>query len=73
MFESRSTQSRTILFDQDGTGNAADISGQAPCNSLRQFVFEGNIAYCESATRFQDAGDLAEDGWLVGSEIENAV
>jgi len=66
-------QTGTIVFDPDGTSDATNVSGHAPCYGLGKLVFKGNIADGNSSTGLEDTGNLTEYGWLIGRKIENAI
>ena len=73
MLETGGEQAAAVVVDANGSGDAANVGGDAVGDGLGQFVLESDIADGETAAGLEDAGDFAEDGGLVGREIENAV
>ena len=73
MLEPRGEEAFAVVFDPDSSSDAADVSGETLSKLLRQFGLEGNVAYCESSARLEDACDLTKDGSFVGSKVQDAV
>src|SRR5665213_414117 len=73
MFKACREQTSTVVVDLDGTCDATHVGGHALGHGFGKFMFKGDVADDDSPSRLENAGDLAEDGWLVGRKIENAI
>ena len=61
------------LLDRNRARNAADIGRQIICELWRERPPEGNVADRQTASGSEHPCDLAEDGPLVGGQIDHAV
>ena len=66
-------QAGPVLFNRDGPGDAADVGHQIIAQLSRQRFLQRDVAHRKSAARFQDAGNLAEDGPLVRGQVDDAI
>src|SRR5437763_16720643 len=58
---------------QAGSRHTAYISAHILADVLSQLCPQHDVPDCELAPRLQHAVDLAENCWLVGTQIDNAV
>ena len=61
------------LGEGEGAGDAARIGAELRAPLRRERVVGDDVGYADPPARPQDAGDLPEDGRLVGGEIDHAI
>ena len=71
--EARPPQAPLVLLDENGSGDAANISQQITTDLRRQWLFERNVAYGHPAAGLEDPEHFPKYRPLVLSQVDDAI